>query len=467
MGRNCVGRCSSDGTVSSQHTGCLLRHPSSTITSPWGAALVKAYQIALFTCALASFAFAQGPAVTPPPRAAELFEPQTTHDAKWLTDPTQGGFVVSGAQFPSAGKLLIRGPGDRLEACSGVLISGRSFLTAGHCVCPHALWADKATGTSYSEACKAKISSLSFTILFSGIGLFRASSDAALPDNYRPVNLPIETGETENSDIAVLTLIDTPPIEPSALGQFTPLDGHVSVGFGKHSFSIVPENSGFLEHVPYQDGPKQVAKYIPNKILDWRNCGRTAASLDSVCGDYNPLPREGIVADAASCGGDSGSPLYSTAERYHKPIVVGLASYVFPVVSEENPCDDQSPVASHFVILSDYINWISNHTSPAPLAPGHQKNLACRSAVLIGPGLLAFTSKPGSFSLSAFQRDAGDIRLRPELKIEENSDLDCTGDRDFGVMACEVKVETQVRVSIGKGFFEGESPLAQIVTCEK
>ncbi|ASY58312.1 trypsin-like serine protease [Sinorhizobium sp. CCBAU 05631] len=395
-----------------------------------------------------------------------ILDDSTADERDWIAKRNRGGFIVAGSQFFNVGKLLIKGPGERTEACSGALIGSDKFLTAAHCACPVELFSSKLEEETYAQACRRRMSELKFKIVFPGVGIFDAYSKAEIMDDYVPLHLGTKLGVTRNADLAVISLVNDPDMSGVKMGQLTEGGLHFTVGYGVHSFKIVPEDSGYVADNTYDDGPKQIAKYLDGKFsTSWEECGE-GAGLDTFCGEYNPVAVKGKLADAGACNGDSGAPLFELSADGKATTLVGVTSYVHPSPKGKNPCVAAAKAMTFFVDISRYSDWLNSLQPSDDSDEQHMRT--CRSSVLVGPGSIKLKIPKSAISLVAYDfHDPGKPNQRPPTQVVENGDLKCVQEQTFGIHSCEASKETTLSISIGPSPFQGIKPLTQLVICEK
>ncbi len=421
--------------------------------------------IALAALCLAAPALADGPVETPV-RDLSVLDDSTQKERDWLANDKRGGFIVAGSQFLNVGKLFTKGPGERREACSGVLVSPDKYLTAAHCVCPKEFSATKVGNETYAQSCRRHMNELNFSIVFPGIGFVSADSNATIRDDYVPVHLGITAGTTKNADLALLHLKAKLDVPWSPVGSVDEVGLRFTVGFGLHSFKIVPPASGYIADNTYDDGPKQIAKFLDRKFYASPDeCG-DGAGLDTVCGEYSPNPLQGVGADASACNGDSGAPLFVRSGDGRAPHLIGITSYVYPPPKSASPCAAAKASMTYFVDLRLYADWlrqqIGNNPEPA------KSKAACRSAILIGPGALKLDIPRGSVTAVTYDLfNPGEPDQRPVTEVQRNDHLKCEENHAAGYLACDVSEKTTLSLTLGPSPVEGINPLTQLVVCQK
>jgi len=257
------------------------------------------------------------------------------------------GLLFTGVTFPAAGRLLRQDESGRVHQCSGVLIDGRHFLTAAHCVCEYA----DSEYKSFTE-CAANNQPARFKtfVYFPTAGLYKTAGDPRVNPAYRRAAAP-DGGIL--GDLAMVTLADAATVPPIPVHHGQRIDHYISVGFGLTSVRDEDAKKFQLPTGTYSEG---IGTAAFRNVID---C--TSQYADAICGHYSAkLPGPGGV-NTAACRGDSGGPILGIAAD-GRATVIGIAS---SIDSEDRTCNPRYEALTMYTGLARHDAWL-REAAPDP-----------------------------------------------------------------------------------------------------
>jgi hypothetical protein len=367
--------------------------------------------------------------------------------AKSLQSKESFGLSLYATGFPNAVRILTTWQAQS-EMCSGVLISPRHVLTAGHCVCG----LQEPWKAATASACKPFLGALKATVLIPEAGLVATVGTPRLhPDYHAPGTVTPARGKL--ADLAILELAHPVAVPPAVVKAIDSAARHATSSFGPFSFYAPPSGTSYEPGMAYTPGVQQMSIQA-NLTADPTDCGPEAVA-DVVCSVDNGLPAtQGPNRTAGACGGDSGSPLYELG-RESQFKVVGITSYI----SSGNETCSATPGASgytYYVNLSRYAKWIQD-IAGADLAASSATAPVCGEAVLSPGADYRIDAHQTRAAITPFEAVSGE-NTPSSMRLSFSSGQ-CQRSKGFGVAICKIGQEPGPVVRLTKGF-------AQVIVCQ-
>jgi hypothetical protein len=313
-----------------------------------------------------------------------------------------------------------------------------------------------------AEACANKLDELEISVFFPTLGLMRADASLTrIHPNY------VSRGRQRtrlHADLAVIRLNRTVPLAPDPIPDridaTLPL---LSSGFGMLNFSVVGEDSPFEALRTYQEGAKQVAWHggvqpsTPDLVGTNRNpCGPAAAG-DYLCTFYTASRvSEGVTANTALCGGDSGSPLFSVSADSH--FLIGIATGR----AGSDECAGETPTFSYFIDLTNPIHrdWVASVVASGDnsAVPAVEYRDRCGEQRLTGPAAIETLAPYRFMSITTFRERDNETAFRPSVSVADAQGF-CDQDSTAGITTCAFETPRKVALRVSEGF-------GQVVFCE-